>query len=303
MDAAAKKRRGRKIKTEDDAVVADYHVANVEAAVYATPDAITVSSNHAHASSSQQHVILRIKQNAAVGEEPRGIFGYSTQSNFVSEPLDLSCVGHTRIARNVKHINAVLPNVVHEDRLSADANSSVCFWCCHPLDGDLFGLPIRFKDDKYHVCGCFCGFECATAFNFNSKELHQDQWNSFDLLNKMARESGYKSVVQPAPSRFVLKMFGGTMDIDDFRCHEKLVNPLPAPMMSIVQYMEEIMSSDIMHGSLPSQQTQPMFVPLDSDRVQRAKQNLLASSKPKKNTIHVKMGLRYGAACPAATVG
>lgn len=261
-------RRVRKGKNScANVVVADYRVDSGSMRAQQLPDNGTQAQSQNDAIAQQHHVILRIKTNNSV----------STETNVMPDET----VETKPTTKLVARCDQMSPNVS-------------CFWCCHSCNvSPTIGLPLGVKDGKVHATGCFCSYECAAAFNFNSKELFQDPWTSFELLNKAAREVGYDKVVQPAPSRYSLKMFGGWMDIEEFRKSPKLVNPLPAPMMSIVQYMEEIMASDIMHGTLPSQ-TPPSFVPLDQDRVQRAKLNLLASNslKSKKNTIHEKMNLR-----------
>ena len=299
----AVKRRGRKAKVVDTqancSVVADYHVgsARENVQVDASTNA-TISNNTAMDSNPKQHVILRIKQQAP-HEEGCDLPPDMPHNTFTTDATEAADADATDVMSNTYHVvgslkrnNTVLSNVNCDERMIP--NKSVCFWCCHPLYASVIGLPLKYKEEKYHVCGCFCSFECAAAFNFNSRELHQDQWKSYNLLNEMALAAGYKSVVQPAPSKYALKLFGGWMDISEFRANNKLINPLPSPMMSIVQFMEEIMSSDIMHGTLPSQQIQPMFVPLDQERVNRAKLNLIASTKGKKNSIHDKMNLRVG---------
>ena len=301
MEVAVKQRRGRKAKVVDTqancSVVADYHIGtNKERTENASIDLsanVTIFNNqvlNVTDSNPKQHVILRIKQQVSQdnGDE---VPSCTPHGNPHTEPVE-NASNTYHVVGSLKRNNTMLSNVNCDERMIPD--KSVCFWCCHSLHNNAIGLPLKYKGEKYHVCGCFCSFECAAAFNFNSRELHQDQWKSYNLLNEMALAAGYQSVVQPAPSKYALKLFGGWMDIVEFRANNKLINPLPSPMMSIVQFMEEIMSSDIMHGSLPSQQVQPMFVPLDQERVNRAKQNLIASTKGKKNSIHDKMNLRVG---------
>lgn len=271
-------------------VIAEYRV--VKPPPEAAPEVLATPTPAA--GEVQQHVILRIKHRdlsiendlniESSGLDRSDVPAYIQNDTFISGPMDITPMNP------INKGNDKVKTVVN----ASDNGSGVaCFWCCHTFEGDAVGLPVKVNDSKYHVCGSFCSLECATAFNFNSKELYQDVWRSYELLNKMARDLGRTGVVQPAPSRYSLKMFGGWMDIDEFRGYPKLVNPLPSPMMSIVQYMEEIMTSDIMHGTAPRQQA-PSFVPLDQERVNRAKKNLMTTSvlNGKKNTIHDKMGLR-----------
>jgi hypothetical protein len=290
--AAPKKKRGRKVKVEDvpsaaapvpqtnSNIVADYFVAAVNNGECATDASLVDVAGR----ELEQHVILRIKQTSAPSTD---VVGYSSANAFGNDLQDLPSLNTELCVGKRLRVNNML-NVVRDK-----PSSSMCFWCSHPLYEGVYGLPVKYKDGNYHSVGCFCSFNCAAAFNFNSRELHQEPWRSYSLLNKMARDAGHKSLVQLAPSRFSLKLFGGWMDIEDFRSHPKLIAPLPTPMVSVTQYLEEIMASDIMIENQNASGT-PAFVPLDQDRVQRAKANMIASTatKKSKNSIHAKMNLR-----------
>jgi hypothetical protein len=40
---------------------------------------------------------------------------------------------------------------------------SACFWCSYDFDNPPIYIPKHFIKDTYHVYGCFCSPECATA--------------------------------------------------------------------------------------------------------------------------------------------
>lgn len=168
-------------------------------------------------------------------------------------------------------------------KLLQPSHNTVCYWCCHQFHGEPIGLPIKHKNNQFHVCGNFCSFECATSFNFNSTELGQNTWESFHLLNNMARHMGVKTPIAQTASRFSLKMFGGWMDIDEFRQNNVKYTPLPFPMVPIVQVMDEVNNSTV--GNKPA------FVPLENHRIQKAKQNIFNAYK--KDTIHDKMKMGH----------
>lgn len=161
--------------------------------------------------------------------------------------------------------------------------SNVCYWCCHAFQNESIGLPVKLKNNQFHVCGHFCSFECAASFNFNSTELGQNVWESYHLLNMMARQMGIKKPITQATSRYALKMFGGWMDIEEFRTNNVQFVPLPVPMIPIVQVMDEITST-----SLASKHS---FVPLDNNRIMKAKQNIFNAYK--KDSIHDKMKMGH----------
>ena len=246
-------------------------------------------ADHVRPEPKQEHVILHLR--ALIGGEPAvdgsgdEVLGYQEQSAFNSEPQSYSSeVLPQPDPQAVQEavIKTVMPNLLMNDMWPMHVNSA-CFWCAHKFQNVPIGLPVKFKEGKFNTCGCFCSFECAAAFNFNCTDLGQNKWHSFQLLNRLARKLGYSEIVM-APSRFSLKLFGGWMDISEFRASNKTVAALPHPMVSVVQYLEEVIPNDLMKKSTS-------FVPLDNDRVQKARANILTTTRSKRNTIQTKMNI------------
>jgi hypothetical protein len=95
--------------------------------------------------------------------------------------------------------------------------------------------------------GNFCSPECATAYLFKERIDANVQWERYALLNSLYAEDAEVPVgsprgIRPAPPREVLRMFGGSMDIREYRAlvHEKRlrVDVLTPPMVSIIQTMD-----------------------------------------------------------------
>jgi hypothetical protein len=116
-----------------------------------------------------------------------------------------------------------------------------------------------------------------------------------DMENKLHGEIACfwnQGGVKQAPDRTTLKMFGGYLNIDEFRSYNhsrKLGIVNCPPMVSLTQQIEEINDSDI-HSTY-------RFVPIDNERVNRYKRHLvLERSKPLvtvKNTLDRTMNIRY----------
>lgn len=122
-----------------------------------------------------------------------------------------------------------------------------CFWCCHSFNSHPVAIPSHILDEVWHMYGNFCSPECATAYLFKERIDSHVQWERYALLNSLYSEdanvaSGSSTGVRPAPPREVLRMFGGSMDISEFRAlvHEKRlrVDVLTPPMVSIIQTMD-----------------------------------------------------------------
>jgi hypothetical protein len=120
-----------------------------------------------------------------------------------------------------------------------EKTETACFWCC--------AIPSHILDEDWHMYGNFCSPECATAYLFKERIDAHVQWERYALLNSLYSEdaevpAGSPRGIRPAPPREVLRMFGGSMDISEFRAlvHEKRlrVDVLTPPMVSIIQTMD-----------------------------------------------------------------
>lgn len=128
-----------------------------------------------------------------------------------------------------------------------DKTEIVCFWCCHNFDSAPFAIPSHILDEVWYMYGNFCSPECATAYLFKEQIDSHVQWERYALLNSLYAEDaniGHKSPngIRPAPPREVLRMFGGSMDITEYRAvlHERKlrVDVMTPPMVSIIQTMD-----------------------------------------------------------------
>lgn len=93
-----------------------------------------------------------------------------------------------------------------------------CLWCCHPFDTVPIPLPLSYDDrtDVFKVYGMFCSWSCAKTYNMNTN--HPDMPYRGHLLSQLyKRTTGITEGINPAPSKNYLKIFGGDMDIEDFR--------------------------------------------------------------------------------------
>jgi hypothetical protein len=122
-----------------------------------------------------------------------------------------------------------------------------CFWCCHSFHTAPFAIPSHILDEIWYMYGNFCSAECATSYLFKERIDSHVQWERYALLNSLYADDaavapGSPKGIRPAPPREVLRMFGGSMDISEYRAvlHEKKlrVDVLTPPMVSIIQTMD-----------------------------------------------------------------
>lgn len=128
-----------------------------------------------------------------------------------------------------------------------DKTDIACFWCSHSFNTPPVAIPSHILDEVWHMYGNFCSSECATAYLFKERIDSQVQWERYALLNSLYSgdaelPTGSLRGIRPSPPREVLRMFGGSMDISEYRAlvHEKRlrVDVHTPPMVSIIQTMD-----------------------------------------------------------------
>lgn len=171
-------------------------------------------------------------------------------------------------------------------------NTSIsCYWCCHRFDNAPFGIPIGLNNDTFEVFGCFCSLECAAAYNFSTNESQDEMWERYQLINMISRKMNLGKLVKSAPPRLSLKMFGGYMEIDQFRKFNgtnKFVNLNFPPMTSVTQQLEEINDFELCNDV--------KYIPIDNERVNKYKEKitfrrnkpLVDSNKSLESTMNLK---------------
>ena len=95
-----------------------------------------------------------------------------------------------------------------------------CFWCCHVFNWQSTVLPISYDAYKniYTCQGHFCSPECALAFNYADNKISESTcWNRHALLNHLYSFLYTERTLSPAPPRSLLRLFGGPLDIQQYR--------------------------------------------------------------------------------------
>lgn len=98
-------------------------------------------------------------------------------------------------------------------------NGLCCYWCCHPIDQMIFGMPYNYDsiNDTYLIYGSFCSLQCANAYNFSVHCGSDKVWEINSWIQILGKRYGYENSIRPAPSRYLLKMFNGDLTIEEFR--------------------------------------------------------------------------------------
>ncbi|BAT22692.1 hypothetical protein [Yellowstone lake phycodnavirus 3] len=102
-----------------------------------------------------------------------------------------------------------------------------CWWCVHPLPClPCIHLPVKHdeKTNKFITKGNFCSWQCAKAYALDMNTSRSGEIQMI-LMMMRRRAFGKYTPLWPAPKREALKIFGGTMTIDEFRSFGGLVEP------------------------------------------------------------------------------
>jgi hypothetical protein len=107
-------------------------------------------------------------------------------------------------------------NDIYSQPIEMERTDIYCYNCCHPFYNKKCVLPISYDVclKRYKVYGNFCSPNCAKRYALNDKVL----CNNVHILSQMYREIySYDYRIKPAPSRYLLKCFGGKLSIEEYR--------------------------------------------------------------------------------------
>ena len=132
-----------------------------------------------------------------------------------------------------KKVNKKIYKILKEDDI-------LCWWCCHKYDNQTYGIPIKKDGNKYITKGYFCSLNCAKSYNNNENIDLKEKQNRNIMIEILNKDIGVEKKVKSAPPRETLKIFGGTLKIEDFRDNKKVMKIIYPPLITIIPYIEEI---------------------------------------------------------------
>lgn len=154
----------------------------------------------------------------------------------------------------------------NRDQRLPESTDVACFWDCHQFRGTPCVIPVKIEEDIWHVYGNFCCPECATAYLFQERLDTHVQWERYALLNRLYAGGGM-GTVRLAGSRTVLRLFGGNLDITEYRSlmaeKRMRIDVTVPPMISITQVMDT-KPIDFYDASVKN-----TFIPWEMDRMNR----------------------------------
>jgi hypothetical protein len=142
------------------------------------------------------------------------------------------------IWKKLKH----LEHNLHINNISD--KKSACFWCTFEFDNPQIYIPKYFIKDSYHVYGCFCSPECATAFLMEENIDSSIKFERYHLLNNIySKIYNFKKNIKPAANPYyMLEKYYGNLTIQEYRAllrNERLFLIVDKPLTRILPELHE----------------------------------------------------------------
>jgi hypothetical protein len=164
-----------------------------------------------------------------------------------------------------------------------------CWWCCHNFDTVPIGMPIKYdnKVKKFIVRGIFCSFGCMLAYSNNTQGVNPKKY----LINYLYKKLTGHTIInfKEAPSKYVLKSFGGLLSIEEFRNvsnENKTYKMIEYPMYMSRDYIAEVDLANIKQVNTKVFNNISKVIELDDKKVEDAKFRISKIENPHlSNTI------------------
>lgn len=91
-----------------------------------------------------------------------------------------------------------------------------CMWCCHTFKNTPIVMPISEDDGVWKIYGNYCSPECCLAGILHIRIDTHIRWERTALLHRLY-SNDVGGHIYPAPDRDILQMFGGPLNIEQFR--------------------------------------------------------------------------------------
>lgn len=183
------------------------------------------------------------------------------------------------VEKNTERFNTdLLKDVLSKVRVEHYSPHTACFWCCHTFTWVACVLPISYDvyNNIYSCEGNFCSPECALAHLYADNKIPDaSKWSRHALLNHLYADLYKTHTLSPAPPRSILRLFGGQLDIEQYRDYITGDNYI---VLAEIHPIRLVFPSMNVQGPLRDIKK---YVSLSSDVVEKASEQLrLKRSKP-----------------------
>ena len=150
-------------------------------------------------------------------------------------------------------------------------NTQWCWWCCHPIKTDVLKMPLEYIDNAYKGVGQFCSFPCMKSYNNDTNASLTNKYNINMLITQYVQDASENPQIEIhcAPPRQALVVFGGNMNIDEFRQNNSVIN-FTLPPIQLIMYDIEKHQHTSKHNKV-----------IESCDIDEFSENMFGSSKTK----------------------
>ena len=166
---------------------------------------------------------------------------------------------------------SILKKILENVSVESYSEHTACFWCCYSFNWVSTVLPVSYDvyKNNYTCEGHFCSPECALAHLYADKSVSDsDRWSRHALLYNLYRELYTNKELSPSPSRSLLRLFGGPLDIQQVREYTSGSNDIILCEMPPIRMVFPSMN---VQGPLRDIKR---YVSLSSDAVEKASEHL-----------------------------
>jgi hypothetical protein len=97
----------------------------------------------------------------------------------------------------------------------------VCWNCCHKFNNIVYGVPLKYINNIFYIYGDFCSLECCCRYSLENFNKSHEIISLINLFNNKLRDDDSVENIEIAPNKLLLKMFGGSLTIDEYRSNFK----------------------------------------------------------------------------------
>ena len=230
-----------------------------------------------------------VKESKTIEETPVVFFLKISESEELVEPAEQTLtyseiLNSVETSSNRETFNTdLMKSVLDKTVVDRYTPQTACFWCCYTFGWTPCVIPKSYDTYKnIYVCeGNFCSPECCLAYIYSDNKVSDStKWLQHTYLN-ILYSSLYKTrTLSPAPPRSLLRMFGGPLDIQQYReylsgSNDIILSDFPPvrlqfPSMNVQGPLRDIKK----------------YVSLSTDAVEKASEQLrLKRSKPANPSI------------------
>jgi len=151
----------------------------------------------------------------------KNMFGNSSDP----QETDINCntITNHGTSRKSHYLVSNLCLTLSKDNWPAESTHA-CLQDSHLFSGKPVMIPYdyKFETDEYSLFGNFCSFSCAKQYI--QEQGYSNQREQLSYLSKLERDVfGIANPEKPAPPRMKLKMYGGDLEVDEYRAASTLM--------------------------------------------------------------------------------